>query len=265
MTPKGDSPDTRGHKRHTSSATDARGDKRGVRGATDAHSDKRDVRCATDARCARADKHAADGDKREYRSDKRESDAAKTRARIVAAAAKHLRSPKGIKGLALESVAKEAGVTRLTVYKQFGSRRGLLEAVFDDVARRGGLHRIAEAMAEHDPRVALRRLISIFCEFWYFNSKMLGQIIGASVVDPQLERGILARNERRRKIFAILLNRIADVNEVPPETFDEVVDTLFVLTSHAVFSGLAVDGRSVETVCRLVQDLAIRTVDRLEV
>jgi AcrR family transcriptional regulator len=247
MTPKGDSHAIRGRAA------------RGGRSATGARDDKRDFRGA------RADKHAADGGKREYRSDKRESDAAKTRSRIVTAAVKHLRSAKGMKGLSLESVAKEAGVTRLTVYKQFGSRRGLLEAVFDDVARRGGLHRIPEAMAEHDPRVALQRLVSIFCEFWYFNSKMLGQIIGASVVDPQLERAILARNERRRKGFATLLNRIADANKIPPETFEEVVDTLFVLTSHAVFSGLAVDGRSVETVCRLVQDLAIRTVDRLEV
>jgi len=43
-----------------------------------------------------------------------------------------------------------------------------------------------------------------------------------------------------------------------------VVDVLFVLTSHAVFSGLADKGRSVGTVCRLVQDLAMRTLDRLD-
>jgi AcrR family transcriptional regulator len=255
MTPKGDSPNARGGR----SASDTRGDKRGIRDVSDARGDRQDIRGA------RVDKQPTAGGKREYRSDKRESDAAKTRVRIVAAAAKHLRSAKGIKGLSLESVAKEAGVTRLTVYKQFGSRHGLLEAVFDDVARRGGLHRIPEAMAERDPRVALQRLVAIFCEFWYFNSKTLGQIIGASTADPQLEHAILARNERRRKALATLLNRIAGANRIPPETFDEVVDTLFVLTSHAVFSGLAVAGRSVETVCRLVQDLAIRTVDRLEV
>jgi AcrR family transcriptional regulator len=214
---------------------------------------------------ARGEKREAVVGRREYRSDKRESDAAKTRARIVSAAAKHLRSVKGIKGLSLESVAKEAGVTRPTVYKQFGSRRGLLEAVFDDVARRGGLHRIADAMAEPDARVAVKRLVSIFCEFWFFNSKMLGQIIGASVVDPELERGILDRNERRRKGFATLLNRMAGADRLSAEIFEEVVDTLFVLTSHAVFSGLAINGRRVDTVCRLVQDLAIRTLDRLEV
>jgi AcrR family transcriptional regulator len=202
---------------------------------------------------------------REYRSDKRESEAAKTRARIVSAAGKHLRSAKGMKGLSLESVAKEAGVTRPTVYKQFGSRGGLLEAVFDDVAMRGGLDRIAHAMAEPDPRVALLQMVSIFCEFWYFNSKMLGQIIGASSVDPQLERGILDRNERRRTGFATLLKRMGGVDALPPLIFEEIVDTLFVLTSHSVFAGLAINGRNVETVCRLVQDLALRTIDRLEV
>ncbi len=251
MRPKGDKPN---------SGDDA-GESRGARRDADAskrasHGDK----CATDP-----SKPVPHGDKRGYRSDKRDADAAKTRARIVSAAAKHLRSAHGIKGLSLESVAQEAGVTRLTVYKQFGSRRGLLEAVFDDVARRGGLHRIPEAMAEPDPRVAVKRLVSIFCEFWYFNSKMLGQIIGASVADPLLERGILARNERRRKGFTTLLNRIAGADRVSPETREEVIDTLFVLTSHAVFSGLVADARSVETVCRIVQDLAIRTLDRLEV
>jgi AcrR family transcriptional regulator len=208
---------------------------------------------------------ASRGGRREYNSEKRDFGAAKTRARIVSAAAKHLRSARGIKGLSLESVAQEAGVTRLTVYKQFGSRRGLLEAVFDDVARRGGLHRIPEALAEPDPRVALKRLVSIFCEFWFFNSKMLGQIIGASAVDPQLERGILARNERRRRTCAALASRIAGAKKIPSETRAEVVDTLFVLTSHGVFAGLAADGRSVETVCRLVQDLALHTLDSLEV
>jgi hypothetical protein len=140
----------------------------------------------------------------------------------------------------------------------------LLEAVFDDVAFRGGLNRLPEAMAQMDPRAALRRLVAIFCEFWYFNRRMLGQIIGASVADPRLERAIRERNERRRKLFTVILQRFEGADRAPPEVFDEVVDVLFVLTSHAVFAGLADKDRSVETVCRLVQDLAIRALDRLE-
>jgi AcrR family transcriptional regulator len=201
--------------------------------------------------------------KRGYRSAKRDSAAEKTRARIIAAARKQLHSAKGLQSLSLESIAAQAGVTRLTVYNQFGSRRGLLEAVFDDVAFRGGLYRLPEAMAEKDPRTALARLIGIFCEFWYFNRRMVGQIMGAAVADPRLERAIRERNERRRKLLTVILKRLEGAQQAPPEVFDEVVDILFVLTSHAVFAGLADKDRNVEAVCRLVQDLAIRTLDRL--
>jgi AcrR family transcriptional regulator len=204
------------------------------------------------------------GAKRDYRSPKRDSAAEKTRARIISAANRQLRSAKGLQGLSLESVATQAGVTRLTVYNQFGSRRGLLEAVFDDVAFRGGLYRLPAAMADEDPRAALRKVVAIFCDFWYFNRRMLGQIIGAGVADSRLELAIQARNERRRKLLAVILKRLDGAGRAPREVFDEVVDVLFVLTSHGVFSGLAAEGRSVETVCRLVADLAIRTLDRLE-
>jgi AcrR family transcriptional regulator len=204
------------------------------------------------------------GGKRDYRSPKRDSAAEKTRVRIISAANRQLRSAKGLQGLSLESVAIQAGVTRLTVYNQFGSRRGLLEAVFDDVAFRGGLYRLPAAMADKDPRAALRKVVAIFCDFWYFNRRMLGQILGAGVADPRLELAIQARNERRRKLLAVILKRLDGADRAPREVFEEVVDVLFVLTSHGVFSGLAAEGRSVETVCRLVADLAIRTLDRLE-
>jgi AcrR family transcriptional regulator len=201
---------------------------------------------------------------RAYHSPKRDSDAERTRARIVAAAARRLRSGKGLKTLSLEAVAGEADVTRVTVYKQFGSRRGLLEAVFDDVARRGGLDRIPEAMAEKDPRSALRRIVAIFCEFWYFNRKMMGQILGAGAVDPILEAAIRERNERRRVLIRVILKRMSGVDTVSPEIFNEIVDVVFVLTSHAVFAGLEGKGRSVDAVCRIVEDLTMRAVDRMK-
>lgn len=203
--------------------------------------------------------------KRAYHSLKRDAEAERTRRRIVAAAARRLRSQGGLQALSLESVAQQAGVTRVTVYKQFGSRQGLLEAVFDYVARRGGLQRIPEAMAEADPRVALQRLVAIFCDFWYFRRKTVARILGASASEPRLERAIRERNERRRVAIATLLKRVPEVEQVPTETFNEVVDVLFVLTGHAVFAGLEGKGRSVATVCHLVQELAMRALDRLKV
>src|SRR3981189_1852315 len=103
---------------------------------------------------------------RPYMSSVRTAAAAEKRARVIEAAARSLREDASIATFSLDAVAKAAGVTRLTVYHQFGSRRGLLEAVFDDIAERGGLNRIPGALAISNPRAALDRLVEIFCAFW---------------------------------------------------------------------------------------------------
>jgi len=74
--------------------------------------------------------------------------------------------PGGLHGFSLEAVARRAGAQRLTVYNQFGSRRALLDAVFDDIALRGGLQRLEQVMAEPDPHVGLALLVPVFCEFY---------------------------------------------------------------------------------------------------
>src|SRR5580704_16791236 len=101
-----------------------------------------------------------------YASPARAAAADRTRSEIVAAAARLLREPAAAEPFSLESVGKQAGVSRLTVYNHFGSRRALLEAVFDDIADRAGLARLAEAGGDTDPHRGLARLISIFCDFW---------------------------------------------------------------------------------------------------
>src|SRR5947209_17984365 len=98
--------------------------------------------------------------KRRYVSSVRSAAAATSRARVVAAAAALLRQDGGIAGFSLEAVARAAGVTRLTVYNQFGSRRGLLEAVFDEIAARGGLTRLPGVLQMADARAALTQLRS---------------------------------------------------------------------------------------------------------
>src|SRR5713226_8597849 len=102
---------------------------------------------------------------RPYVSAVRAAAAAEKRDHVIQAAALFLREEESIAAFSLDAVAKAAGVTRLTVYNQFGSRRGLLEAVFDDIARRGRLIRLNNAMAKPDPREGLDQLIEIFCDF----------------------------------------------------------------------------------------------------
>jgi AcrR family transcriptional regulator len=186
---------------------------------------------------------------RPYTSSVRTAAAAEKRQRVIEAAARSLREDASIASFSLDAVAKAAGVTRLTVYHQFGSRRGLLEAVFDEIARQGGLHGIADAMAMPDPRAALDRLVEIFCGFWN-RDPAIGRLHEAMATDPEFAQALIERNERRRKTVNVLVGRIAEA--ATPRARRDAVDMIFALTSFAMFAMLRRE-RSVNEVCELVK------------
>src|SRR3954454_20359758 len=126
--------------------------------------------------------------KRAYVSSVRSEAAAEKRDRVIEAAAKLLREDASIARFSLDAVAKAADVTRLTVYNQFGSRRGLLEAVFDDIARRGQLVRLNNAMAEADPWKGLDLLIAVFCDFWG-GDPAVARLHDAMAIDQEFAQG----------------------------------------------------------------------------
>ncbi len=198
--------------------------------------------------------------RRAYVSSVRTAAAAEKRDRVLDAAAKALREDAGIARFSLEGVAKAAGVTRLTVYNQFGSRRGLLEAVFDDIAREGGLHGIADAMTMADPRKALDRFVEIFCAFWN-RDPAVGRLHDAMATDPEFAEAVLERNERRRKGLTALVERVAGKIASRKARVD-AVDTIFALTSYPMFAMLR-PGRSAEDVCRLIQSACRAALERV--
>jgi AcrR family transcriptional regulator len=199
--------------------------------------------------------------KRNYVSSARASAAAETRERIIAAGARLLRKDSSIANFSLDVVAKAAGVTRLTVYNQFGSRRGLLEAVFDDIARQGGLFELAEVMAMADPRAALDRVVSIFCTFWS-HDPAIGALNQAVATDPEFGDSLVERNERRRELLSTLLSRIVG-KHAAKHAMQDAVDLIFVLTSYPSFASLSRQ-RSTEEVCRLLQTACHAAVDGLK-
>ncbi|SRR5579883_682838 len=187
---------------------------------------------------------------RSYASPARHAAAAQTKARLVAAATRLLRkAPRA--GVSLEAVAKAAGVSRLTVYNQFGSRRGLFEAVFDERAKAGGLLRLAGAVNDPDPRAGLDRVIEIFCDFWSFDPSV-GRL--HRIADPEFAEAVAARNERRRKAIAALVQRMSPEPAGENATRD-LVDLLFALTSYAMFNLLLVNGRSAAEAKTLIKGI----------
>src|ERR671924_654819 len=96
---------------------------------------------------------------RRYRLGQRQAAVDQTRARIIAAARELLLAGGVSSGFSVDAVARQAGVARMTVYYQFGSKRGLLEALFDDLAARGLVGRLRAAFGCPDPREALTEFI----------------------------------------------------------------------------------------------------------
>lgn len=199
--------------------------------------------------------------KRNYVSPVRAFATAETRERIIAAGARLLRKDASIANFSLDVVAKAAGVTRLTVYNQFGSRRGLLEAVFDDIAREGGLFELTDVMTMADPRAALDRVVAIFCAFWS-HDPAIGGLNQAVATDPDFGDSLVERNERRRELLTALVSRIVE-KPAAKHTVRDAVDMIFVLTSYPTFAALSPQ-RSTEEVCRLLQTACHAAVDRLK-
>ena len=199
---------------------------------------------------------------RAYNSPSRIVASTKTRQRIVAAAAAILGTAEGISGFSLQAVAAKAGVTRLTVYNRFGSRRALLEAVFDEMAVRGGLHRLPAVMAGSDPQAGLLQVIGIFCDFWSFGCDALGPLHAAGASDPEFGASVRERNERRRRLLSVLVRRLAKDRKLRPKAPGDLIDVLFALTSFPFFSQLTAAGRTTQAACDLIQGLATDAVGR---
>jgi AcrR family transcriptional regulator len=198
--------------------------------------------------------------RRSYVSVARAEAATEKKERVIQAAARFLREADGITAFSLEAVAKAADVTRLTVYNQFGSRRGLLEAVFDDIARRGQLVRLNDAMAEADPWKGLDLLIAVFCDFWG-GDPAVARLHDAAAIDPEFAQALLERNERRRRSIRELVERIAE-GQVATAARRDTVDLIFALTSCAMFRSLA-GARSIAAVCAIITDAARGAIARI--
>jgi AcrR family transcriptional regulator len=192
-----------------------------------------------------------------YRSDVREAAAAATRARIVEAAQTLLAGGKDVPAFSLEAVSREAGVTRLTVYNAFESKGGLLEAVFDDMARQGGLFELPSLYEEPDTHEAVRRLVSMFCRFWASHGKVLPKFSAVAKLDDDIAQSLKQRSERRRQLLTALIGRIASDQDQT-----DLVDVLFALTSFEMFDALSVRRRSDTAIEALIQELVDDSLKR---
>jgi AcrR family transcriptional regulator len=111
--------------------------------------------------------------------------------------------------------AQRADVARATVYYQFRSKTGLLEALCDALAERGGMAELSRAFSASDPDDALRLLVSAFARFWGTDRLVMRRLRALAALDPDVAGVITARDERRRQALKTLLDRRDDVVDLP--------------------------------------------------
>jgi AcrR family transcriptional regulator len=196
---------------------------------------------------------------RAYRLGQRQVTTDQTRAKIIEATRELLAAPDGLNGFSIEAVARQADVARMTVYYQFGSKTGLLEALCDSMASAGGMGQMQmrTVFMQPDPLVALGELINVFSRFWESDRLVNRRLRGLAALDHDFDQVVRSRNEGRRKALSVLLQRLEDAVHGLAAPAGVLVIILFTLTGFDFFDGLAGPDRRTDEVAPTVYRLSL--------
>jgi len=172
--------------------------------------------------------------KRPYELGKRLEQMGRTKATVLSAARSQLESG-GIREFSMESLAKASGVTRQTIHNLFGTRTGVLETLFDQIARDAGMERMRDVMMTSDAGTMLDGFIDAFSNFWAKNRLLLKRIHGIAAVDPEFGETIRARNQRRKMGATRVIEHFGDCVRGQKS---ETIACLVALTSFEFFDAL---------------------------
>ena len=197
----------------------------------------------------------AESSKRGYDLRKRLESIDQTRRAVLQAARRQLER-QGYRQMTMASLAAESGVTRQTIHNLFGSKRGVLEALFDTIALEGGMERMRDVMTHADPDATLRAFVGVFCNFWEKNRMLFRRIHGIGAVDPDFGEIVDARNERRHAAAVRVVKRWKNGRGA-----DDAAAALTALTSFEFYDVLASLGGSSADSEAIVLKLALTAMN----
>lgn len=181
---------------------------------------------------------------RKYDQVARAQAAAETRRRILEAVGQRLREAP-TEQLSLDKVAQLAGVSRSTIYADFGSRAGLFDAFVVDLWDRTGLRELSVAVASEDVRDHLREGIAAASRMKAKELAVYRVLHAMDRLDPDSAGGAVRHMEAdRRAGMEALVQRLEDAGVLREGlSAADAVSYLWVLTSFESLD-LLVTGRA---------------------
>ena len=198
--------------------------------------------------------------KRPYDLGRRQEASDRRREAVLAAARAQLETS-GVRDLTMESLARASGVTRQTIHNLFGTRTGVLEALFDRIAGDAGMARMREVFLAADGKAMLAAMADVFTGFWAKDRMLLKRVHGIAAIDPEFGRAVEARNRRRHGIATRVIERLyADGPPVGEKERARKIAILTALTGFDLFEALVESCGDVEMAAGCVYPLVVRAV-----
>ncbi len=165
--------------------------------------------------------------------------------------------------VAVDGIARDAGVSRSTVYAIFGSRSGLFEAVGRELAERSGYADRLAAKEESDARDHLRAGMRACFAMFAANREIYRALHSMAQLDEDAVGGAVAAEEaERRRGMARVVGRLAEQGALRTDLSSEKAgQALWVLTSFESFDLLVTGyGLSADEASELLLAIAERTL-----
>jgi AcrR family transcriptional regulator len=198
---------------------------------------------------------------RRYRMGQRKAAAERTRAQVVTGTLELLATPRGFSEFSIDAVARKSGVARMTVYYQFGSKAGLIEALYEHLVARHDTGQLADVLRNPDSLAALLEFIDVFIRLWSSDRVVIRRVHALAALDPALAQSVQTHHARRRHELEVILKRVRGQYGHPGfSKFSEALEIVYMLTSFETFDHLAGATRRPNDVGDAVKRLALAAV-----
>ncbi len=179
-----------------------------------------------------------DTETRTYTLRKRAKRTEETRLRIILAA-RSLIDDMGYPNVSLDEIAVKAEVSRQTIYVQFGSKLGVLEAMIDYVDQVGLKDLLAVLDAATDPVEALHSLIRLDLQYVHENMKLFRTFRAQAVSDSDFRTVLADRMQNRKNGIRGLMEWLHREGKLTENwSVNEATDWVFSVESFHVYDDL---------------------------